>query len=66
MIHNANQIALYFARFSREEAITGILDHIQNFWDRGMKHQLIDYVARDGEGLHELVLEAVRRMPVNA
>jgi formate dehydrogenase subunit delta len=66
MIHNANQIALHFASFSREEAIAGIRDHIQKFWDRGMKDQLIEYVARGGEGLHELVLEAVRRMPVSA
>jgi formate dehydrogenase subunit delta len=66
MVHNANQIALYFASFPREEAIEGVLDHIQKFWERRMKDQLIDYVGKGGAGLHELVLEAVKRMPVNA
>lgn len=66
MVHNANQIALYFQTFPREEAIAGVLDHIMKFWERRMKDQLIDYVAKGGTGLHELVLEAVKRMPVNA
>jgi formate dehydrogenase subunit delta len=66
MVHNANQIALYFASFPHEEAIEGVLDHIMKFWERRMKDQLLDYVAKGGTGLHELVLEAVKRMPVNA
>jgi formate dehydrogenase subunit delta len=66
MIHKANQIALYFAGFPREEAIAGILDHIRRFWEGPMKDQLIDYVAHGGAGLDELVLEAVKRMPVDA
>jgi formate dehydrogenase subunit delta len=66
MVHNANQIALYFASFPREEAIEGVLDHIQKFWERRMKDQLIDYIAKGGRGLHELVLEAVKRMEVSA
>jgi formate dehydrogenase subunit delta len=66
MVHNANQIALYFATFPREDAIEGVRDHIQKFWERRMKDQLIDYIAHGGAGLHELVLEAVKRMPVAA
>jgi formate dehydrogenase subunit delta len=66
MVHNVNQIALYFATFPREEAIEGVLDHIMKFWERRMKDQLLDYVAKGNTGLHELVLEAVKRMPVPA
>jgi formate dehydrogenase subunit delta len=66
MVHNANQIALYFQSFPHEEAIEGVLDHILKFWERRMKDQLLNYVAKGGTGLHELVLEAVKRMPVNA
>jgi formate dehydrogenase subunit delta len=66
MVDNANQIALYFAGFPREEAIEGVREHIAKFWERRMKDQLIDYVAKGGAGLHELVLEAVKRMPVSA
>jgi hypothetical protein len=66
MIQNANQIALCFAGFPREEAIERVRRHIDTFWERDMKEQLINYVSRGGEGLHELVLEVVKRMPVNA
>ena len=65
MVHNANQIALYFASFPREDAIEGVRDHIQKFWERRMKDQLLAYIGKGGAGLHELVLEAVKRMEVN-
>ncbi len=66
MINDANQVALHFANFPREAAIAGVLDHIQRFWERRTTEQLIDYVAQGGTGLHELVLEAVKRMEVIA
>ena len=62
MVHNANQIALYFASFPREEAIEGVTDHIRKFWEKRMRRQILDYVAEGGNGLHELVLEAVKRL----
>jgi len=62
MIHNANQIALYFAGYPREEAIAGVTDHLQKFWERRMKQQILEYVAQGGGGLHELALEAVKRL----
>ncbi len=65
-VNDANQIALYFANFPREEAIAGVRDHIENFWERRMKDQLIDYVAQGGAGLHELVIEAAKRMETSA
>jgi formate dehydrogenase subunit delta len=65
-IYNANRVALNFSSFPREEAITRVLEHIQKFWEPRMKQQLIDHVASGGSGLHELVLEAVKRLPVDA
>jgi formate dehydrogenase subunit delta len=62
MVHNANQIALFFASYPREEALAGVADHIQKFWERRMRQQLEDYVAQGGAGLHELVLESVKRL----
>ncbi len=62
LIHNANQIALNFAAFPREEAIAGVADHIRKFWERRMRRQLVEYTAAGGAGLHELVLEAVGRL----
>lgn len=63
MVHNANGIALYFAAYPREEAIVGVTDHIKKYWERRMRDQIIAYVAQGGAGLHELVLEAVKRLP---
>jgi formate dehydrogenase subunit delta len=67
MLRLANQIALYFASYPREEAIAGIADHIEKFWERRMRQQIVAYVADGGQGLHELALAAVQRLrPVPA
>jgi formate dehydrogenase subunit delta len=62
MVHMANQIALYFASYPKEAAVAGIADHLQKFWERRMRQQIIQYVAQGGNGLHELVPEAVKRL----
>ena len=62
MVHNANQIALFFASYPREEAIAGVTDHLKKFWERRLKDQIVQYVAQGGNGLHELALEAVKRL----
>ena len=62
IIHDANQIALYFSSSPREEAIAGILDHLKKFWEKRMRKQIADYVAQGGSGLHELAIQAVRRL----
>jgi (2Fe-2S) ferredoxin len=67
MLQSANQIALKFQGFPREEAIDGIRDHIERFWEPALKGQLIDYViTHGGSGLHELAFEAVKHMPLPA
>jgi formate dehydrogenase subunit delta len=67
MVHNANQIALYFAGYPHDEAVAGVLDHLKKFWERRMRRQIIEYVANGGTGLHPLALEAVKQLePVKA
>jgi formate dehydrogenase subunit delta len=64
MVHNANQISLFFASYPREEAISGIANHLRQFWVPRMRRQIIDYVEKEGgEGLHEFAIEAVKRLP---
>jgi formate dehydrogenase subunit delta len=58
----ANQIALNFAANPREEAITAVAKHLRDFWEPRMRKQLHDYVAQGGADLHELVLEAEKRL----
>jgi formate dehydrogenase subunit delta len=62
MVHMANQIALFFAAYPREEAIAGVADHLRKFWEPRMRRQLLDYTCQGGAGLHELVLEAAKRL----
>ena len=63
MIHMANQIAQFFSTYQREEAIAAITDHLAKYWERRMRQQIIAYVAEGGQGLHDLALEAVKRLP---
>lgn len=63
LVHDANQISRYFAAFSREEALTGVVDHIKKFWERRMRAQIIEHVAHGGVGLDELALAAIKQLP---
>lgn len=62
MVHMANQIALNFAAYPHEEAVANVANHLKSFWERRMKQQLHEYVAQGGAGLHELVIEAEKRL----
>jgi formate dehydrogenase subunit delta len=62
MVHKANQIALFWAPYPREEAVAGVANHLRMFWEPRMRRQLVAYVETGGAGLHELVPEAVRRL----
>lgn len=60
MVHNANQIALFFASYPHDEAVTGVANHFSKYWERRMKDQILSYIETDGSGLHPLVVEALR------
>lgn len=62
MVHMANQIALFFASYPKEEAVAGVADHLQKFWEPRMRKQITEYVADGGAGLHDLAVEAVKRL----
>jgi formate dehydrogenase subunit delta len=62
MVHLANQIALFFASYPKEEAVAGVADHLKKFWEPRMRRQIIQYVASGGAGLHDLAKEAVTQL----
>jgi formate dehydrogenase subunit delta len=62
MVHMANQIALNFAAYSREEAIEHTTRHLKDFWEPRMLRQFHAYVAQGGMGLHEIALAAEKRL----
>lgn len=62
MVHMANQIALFFESYPKEEAVASVTDHLQKFWEPRMRRQIIEYAAAGGAGLHDLVRESVKRL----
>jgi formate dehydrogenase subunit delta len=62
MVHKANQIALFFASYPRDEAVESVADHLRKFWEPRMRRQIVAYVEAGGGGLHELVPDAVRKL----
>jgi len=62
MVHMANQIAQFFEPYPHAEAVDGVADHLQKFWEPRMIGQIRDHVAAGAEGLNALVTEAVRKL----
>lgn len=62
MVHDANQIALFFLSYPHDEALAGVVKHLQMYWEPRMKSQIKAYVADGGTGLLELALEAVKQL----
>lgn len=62
MVHMANQIALFFQPYPHEEAVAGVANHLQKFWEPRMRKQIVAYVSGGGAGLSDLALEAVKRI----
>lgn len=62
LVRMANQIAVFFAPYSPEEALAGTKKHIQDFWDPRMRNQLADHVRAGGEGLSPLALQAAQQI----
>ncbi len=59
----ANDIGNFFrAQPNREDAITGIANHIESYWTRRMREKLFAQIKDDGGSLDELPREALRRL----
>jgi formate dehydrogenase subunit delta len=60
LVRMANDIGNFFrGEPVREDAVTGIANHISKFWTRRMRQKL---AAHGEEGLDELPCEALRRL----
>lgn len=58
----ANQIGSFFeAMPDREEALSGIANHLGKFWEPRMRSQLLDYLdTEEGKDLTPIVVSAIR------
>jgi formate dehydrogenase subunit delta len=69
MLRMANQIADFFKGYPREDAVKEAATHLNNYWDPRMRKHFFDYLAKGGEGLDPLIIEAaaqVRKPKVDA
>ena len=55
----ANQMALFFEAYPRDQAIAGISAHIVKFWTPKMHALLIGQAQRGDPALHPLVVDAM-------
>jgi formate dehydrogenase subunit delta len=63
LVQMANDIGRFFAAEpQRAEAIAGIVNHFERFWDPRMRQQILAHQERGGEGLDGIVREAVGRL----
>lgn len=63
LVAMANDIGHFFASEARrEDAVAGIANHIGKFWDPRMRRQIETHLINGGDGMEELVREAVMRL----
>jgi formate dehydrogenase subunit delta len=63
LIKMANNIGAFFkSEPDRALAISGVEQHIRNFWEPRMRKQIVQYVQQDGTELLDIVAEAVRHI----
>ena len=59
LIRMANQIAAFYGPYPHDEGLTGVQQHIKDFWEPRMRSQLIAHARAGGEGLTPVAREAV-------
>jgi NADH-dependant formate dehydrogenase delta subunit FdsD len=68
-VRMANQIGDFFASYGEDEALAGIAEHINKFWDPRMRKDFFALLDAGGDGLSPLVKRAgaqVKRPKVTA
>ena len=62
MVRMANQIASFFKGYPHADAVKESATHLNNFWDPRMRKQLFAHLAKGGEGLDPIILEAAAQI----
>jgi formate dehydrogenase subunit delta len=58
MVRMANQISTFFKSYGEKEALEGIAEHINKFWEPRMRTMFFAHLDKGGDGLDELVKTA--------
>ena len=62
MLRMANQIADFFRSYPHDDAVKEAATHLNNYWDPRMRKHFFDYLAKGGEGLDPLIVEAAAQV----
>lgn len=62
LVYMANQIAAFFHTQPKDEAVAGVADHINHFWEPRMRAQLFTILEQGDNGLDPLVIEAAKQI----
>ena len=62
LVYMANQIGDFFKSYPHDQAVKGIKEHIEKFWDPRMKRLILDHLDAGGVGLEPLAAAALRRL----
>lgn len=62
LIHNINQAAQYWAAYPHAEAVHGLADHFNKFWEPRIRAKLHDVIRAKDARLHPLVFDAAPTM----
>lgn len=58
MVRMANQIGDFFKPYGEKEALEGVAEHINKFWEPRMRRDFFAHLEKGGEGLSEIVKAA--------
>jgi formate dehydrogenase subunit delta len=58
LAYMANQIAAFFQSRPHEEAVAGVANHINKFWEPRMRAQLLASIEAGSASLKPIVIEA--------
>jgi formate dehydrogenase subunit delta len=60
MVRMLNQVADFYRPYPRDEAVTGVAEHIVSFWEPRMRKKLREMLDTGGEGLSEIALAGAK------
>ena len=67
LVEMANDIGNYFrSEPDHAEAVAGIANHLQKFWDPRMRSQFLEYYNTGGEGIEPIVREALDKIKADS
>lgn len=60
LVYMANQIGSFFQSYPHDQAVKGIKEHIEKFWDPRMLNQIYAIIEQPDHGLKPNALEALQ------